>query len=79
MKKYALLILLFCATMALGVLVYQAAYQHTIVASVSEEVISTDKVKETQVKEEAFSEATKEIAREGGKSIARFLFSLIYK
>lgn len=77
MKKYALLILLFCVTMALGVLVYQTAYEHTVVASVSEKV--TDQGKDTQVKEEAFSEATKEIAREGGKSVARFLFSLIYK
>lgn len=77
MKKYALLILLFCATMAFGALVYQAAHQQTLLAS--EEVISADKVKETQVKEEAFSETTKEIAREGGKSVARFLFALIYK
>lgn len=79
MKKYALLILLFCVTMVLGVLVYQTAYQHTVVAAVSEKTISADQVKETQVKEDAFSEATKEIAREGGKSVARFLFSLIYK
>ncbi|MBX2951108.1 MAG: hypothetical protein KF870_01295 [Leadbetterella sp.] len=77
MKKYALLILLFCATIAFGALVYQAAHEQTALAS--EEVMAADKMKETQVKEEAFSETTKEIAREGGKSVTRFLFSLIYK
>lgn len=77
MKKYALLLVLFCATMAFGVLVYHTAHQQTVLAS--EEAVSADKMKELQVKEEAFSETTKEIAREGGKSVARFLFSLIYK
>lgn len=77
MKKYALLLVLFCATMAFGVLVYQTAHQQTVLAT--EESVSADKMRDLQVKEEAFSETTKEIAREGSKSIARFLFSLIYK
>ncbi|WP_367913060.1 hypothetical protein [Leadbetterella sp. DM7] len=77
MKKYALLILLFCVTMAFGTLFYQAAYQHTVAASAQESTLPADK--DTRVKEDAFSDATKELAREGGKSVTRFLFSLIYK
>lgn len=79
MKKYALLVLLFCVTMVLGVLVYQTAHEHMTIASVTEEVSGREKTDDRRVNEEAFSEATKEIAREGGKSVARFLFSLIYK
>lgn len=79
MKKYALLVLLFCATVVLGVLVYQTAYEHTVAASVKEETVSVEKMNETLVKEDTFAEATKEIAKESGKSAARFLFSLIYK
>lgn len=78
MKKYALLILLFCATLAFGTLVYQAAYEQTVAASVKE-AGSSEKGNETLVKEDAFSEATKEMAKESGKSAVRFLFSLIYK
>lgn len=77
MKKYALLILLFCVTVVLGALVYQTAYEHTLTASSRE--IPAENVHDTVVKEDTFTEATKEMAREGGKSAVRFLFSLIYK
>lgn len=79
MKKYALLILLFCATVVLGALVYQTAYQHTVVAAASEEACTVEKTNDALVKQDAFTEATKEIAREGTKSVTHFLFSLIYK
>lgn len=79
MKKYALLILLFCATVVLGALVYQTAYEHTVAASLKEGNVSVEKTNESLVKEDTFAEATKEIAKESGKSAARFLFSLIYK
>lgn len=77
MKKYALLVLLFCAMVLLGAMMYQTAHQHTLTASSSE--VTVEKTNELVVKEDVFSEATKEMAREGGKSAVRFLFSLIYK
>ena len=79
MKKYALLVLLFGVTLLLGVMVYKAAHEHMALTSISEESMSSEKVFEKQVKEEAFAETTRELAREGGKSVAHFLFSLIYK
>ena len=76
MKKYGLLALLFCATLALGWLVFQTAHTYTLEASAKPE---TERTAEMVVKEDAISETTKEMAREGGKSAVRFLFSLIYK
>ncbi len=77
MKKYALLVLLFCATVLLGAMMYRTAHQHTLTAASQE--VPVEKTYESVVKEDVFSETTKEMAREGGKSAVRFLFSLIYK
>ncbi|ADQ16748.1 hypothetical protein Lbys_1018 [Leadbetterella byssophila DSM 17132] len=74
MKKYALLILLCCVTLLLGVMVYHTAYQHTVAASENKQSSEI-----TQVSETNWAETTKEKAREGGKSLAHYLFSLIYK
>lgn len=77
MKKYLLLASLFFATVTLGALAY------TNVNSASEPVVLSEKSNSfTKVSEEETSsvvEASKEIAQEATESVARFLFSLIYK
>ena len=76
MKKYALLVILLCVTLFFGVLVYQTAYEQTVMVKAAG---AAESAVETLANEEAFSKATKEMAKESGKSAMHFLFSLIYK
>jgi hypothetical protein len=72
MKKYALLVLLCCVTLVLGGMVYHTAVQQTVAAEKAAVV-------EDKGGKASFGEATRDLAREGGKSLAHYLFSLIYK
>jgi hypothetical protein len=72
MKKYALLLLLCCVTLLLGGMVYHTAVQQTVTAEKTVEV--EDKGGKT-----SFGETTRELARESGKSLTHYLFTLIYK
>ncbi len=72
MKKYALLLLLCFVTLALGGMVYHTAVQQTVAAEKA--VVVEDKGGQA-----SFGDTTRELAREGGKSLAHYLFSLIYK
>ncbi len=87
MKKYLLLLTLFCATFAMGTLLYNAAHQNTSIASISGE--SSVFSERTQVKQSAALESEessnglvdmgKELVKDASESVARFIFSLIYK
>ena len=91
MKKYLLLLSMFCATFAMGTLLFNAAHKNTSIASISDD---SDSEKElftgrTQVKESVMSnqedsssglvDMSKEVVKDGSEVVARFIFSLIYK
>jgi hypothetical protein len=91
MKKYLLLFTLFCATFAMGTLLYNAAHQNTSIASISDDnemkegfFLDRATLKESKLEEdgsaaEGLVEMSKEVIKDASESMARFIFSLIYK
>lgn len=91
MKKYLLLLTLFCATFAMGTLLFNAAHQNTSIASIADESTFEEglfsgraEVKESVSKENedassGLVEITKEAIKDGSEVLAKFIFSLIYK
>ena len=91
MKKYLLLLTLFCATFAMGTLLFNAAHQNTSIAAISDENTSDSglfldraEVKESVMSDKentsnGFKEVSKELIKDASESTARFIFSLIYK
>jgi hypothetical protein len=88
MKKYLLLFTLFCATFAMGTLLFNEAHKNTSIASISDES-TTDKgllFERTEIKESAmsdrentstgFKEVSKELIKDASESAAKFIFYL---
>jgi hypothetical protein len=91
MKKYLLLLTLSCATFAMGTLLFNEAHKNTSIASISDGSTAEKGMffERTEIKESAmsdrentstgFKEVSKELIKDASESVAKFIFSLIYK
>lgn len=77
-RKYFLLFFLFSATLALGAFVFSSAHLNSELSS-NKETMSGAFEQEAKEGEGVVKETVKEAGVKATESVARFLFSLIYK